>query len=344
MNHVAVDLGSRQSQLCVRSAEGQIQHEVRVSNADLRAALTALPKSRVVLESSSEAFAVADLALAAGHEVNIVPSGLAHNLGVGQRGVKTDKKDAQNLSMASCRMETLPQVHLPSLQGRELRRLLTSRSQLVCARTGMVNSVRGWLRTQLLRPSKGTRPDNFPVRIRVLALSRPEGLPEHIERMLKVVETLNEQLKAADKELDQIAEANPVCQRLMTVPGVGSVTSATFWATLDDATRFKTAHAVESYIGLTPGESSSGETVQRLGITRAGSTRARAVLVQAAWVAWRTRPDDPMVQWARGIAKRRPVQVAVVALARKMVGILFALWRDEATYDPAHDGTKRNQQ
>ena len=342
MNHVAVDLGSRQSQLCVRSAEGQIQQEAKLANADLRAALAALPKSRVVLETSSEAFAVADLALAARHEVNIVPSGLARNLGVGQRGIKTDKKDAQNLSMASCRMETLPQVHLPSMQARELRRLLTSRAQLVAARTSMVNSVRGWLRSQLLRTSRGTRPDNFPERIRELALERPEGLPVHIDRLLKVVETLNAQLKDADKELEELAKGNLTCQRLMTVPGVGPVTSATFWATVDDAKRFKTAHSVESYLGLTPGESSSGQTVQKLGITRAGATRTRATLIQAAWAAWRTRPSDPMVRWARGIAERRPTQVAVVALARKMAGILFALWRDEERYDPAH-GLEKNQ-
>lgn len=340
MKHVAVDLGSRQSQLCIRSAEGEIQQEAKVENASLRKVLGALPKSRVVLETSSEAFAVADLALAAGHDVNIVPSGLARNLGVGQRGVKTDKKDAQNLSMASCRMETLPQVHLPSMQARELRRLLTSRGQLVAARTSMVNSVRGWLRTELLRPSKGTRPDNFPERIRKLALSRPEGLPEHVERLLKVTETLNEQLKAADEELEELTDSHPVCQRLMTVPGVGPVTAATFWATLDDVKRFKTAHAVESYLGLIPGESSSGVTVQRLGITRAGSSRARTALVQAAWAAWRTRPNDPMVRWARAIAQRRPTQVAVVALARKLVGTLFALWRDETKYEPLHG---RNQ-
>jgi len=336
MNHVAADLGSRQSQLCVRSPEGQIQLEGKVTNLDLGQAFAKLPKSRVVLEASAEAFAVADLALAAGHEVNIVPSGLARNLGVGQRGVKTDKKDAQNLSMASCRMETLPQVHLPSRQARELRSLLTSRSQLVTARTAMVNGVRGWLRTQLLTAPKGTRTENFPTRIRELTLARSEGLPEHIERVLKVIETLNEQVAAADKELEQMTNDHPLCQRLMTVPGVGPVTSATFWAALDDVTRFKSAHSVESYLGLTPGENSSGETVRRLGITKAGSASTRAVLVQAAWAAWRSRPDDPMVKWARQIAERRPKGVAIVALARKMVGILFALWRHQTTYDPAH--------
>lgn len=86
MNHVAIDLGSRQSRLCVRSAEGadsaggkgrkrELAEDVR-GDAD--------EPSRF-LETSSEAFAVADLALAGGHEVSIVPSGLARNPGVGQR-------------------------------------------------------------------------------------------------------------------------------------------------------------------------------------------------------------------------------------------------------------------
>jgi transposase len=336
MDHVAVDLGSKQSQVCVRGADGGIQREVRVKNSDLGKALEMVGPSRVVLESCSEAFAVADLAIAAKHEVNIVPAGLARSLGVGQRGVKTDKKDARNLSLASCRMESLPKVHLPSQQARELRALLTSRSELVWTRTALTNNVRGWMRTQLLSSPRGTRTDNFPERIRKAALDRPQGLPIHIERILKVIELLTLQIKDADQELEQLASKDEICQRLMTVPGVGPVTSATFQSTVDEVSRFKTSHGIASYLGLTPGENSSGERKQRTGITRAGSVRMRTALVQAAWSAWRTRPNDPMVQWAKKLAQRRPKQVAIVALARKMAGILFAIWRDASVYDPAN--------
>jgi transposase len=336
MNHVAVDLGSKQSQLCVRGADGVIQREARVKNADLGKALELFGPSRVVMESCSEAFAVADLAITAQHQVNIVPAGLARSLGVGQRGVKTDKKDARNLSLASCRMETLPEVHIPSVSARELRALLTSRSELVWTRTALTNNVRGWMRTQLLNSPRGTRTDNFPERIREAALNRPHGLPIHIDRILKVVELLTEQIKEADQDLEQLASRDEVCQRLMTVPGVGPVTSTTFRSTVDEVGRFSTSHAIASYLGLAPGENSSGEKTQRTGITKAGSTRVRTALMQAAWSAWRTRPNDPMVQWAKKLAQRRPKQVAIVALARKMSGILFAIWRDASEYDPAN--------
>jgi hypothetical protein len=59
------------------------------------------------------------------------------------------------------------------------------------------------------------------------------------------------------------------------------------------------------------------------------------MLIQGAWAAFRTRPNEPMVQWARAIAERRGKYIAIVALARKLAGIMFALWRDGTTYRPA---------
>src|SRR5687767_10948975 len=115
MNHVAVDLSSKQSQFCVRTADGHLTNEAKVPNERLRDFFGGLEKSRIVLEACAEAFAVADWAVEAGHEVRVVPSTLAPSLGVGQRGVKTDKRDAQNLSLASARMAELPNVHLPSV-------------------------------------------------------------------------------------------------------------------------------------------------------------------------------------------------------------------------------------
>jgi transposase len=333
MNHVAVDLGSRKSQLCVRTPDGRVVREVKVRTRDLvdSPLFSSLEKSRVVLEACAEAFKVADAAVVAGHEVCIVPATLAPSLGVGQRGVKTDVRDAQNLSMASCRMEELPSVHLPSWKARDWRSMLTSRAALIATRTMLVNSVKGWARTQLLTiPSGGT--STFPKRIRDAALEQPSGLPEYIERTLKVLDEVNEQIAEADKELAIVSEADAIAQRLMSTPGVGPVTALSFRATVDDVSRFPNAHSLQSYLGLTPGESSSGMKTHRLGITSAGSVKMRTALVQAAWSAYRTRPNDPMVLWARKISERRPKQVAVVALARKMSGILFALWRDGTMY------------
>jgi len=145
---------------------------------------------------------------------------------------------------------------------------------------------------------------------------------------------LTVQIRSATKRLEDIAKKHPVCTKLMSVPGVGAVTAVRFLAALDEATRFSSAHAVQSYVGLTPGEHSSSDKQHRTSITKAGPAPLRRVLIQAAWTAMRTRPNDPMVIWANKLATRKHKFIAVVALARKLTGILFALWRDGTTYQP----------
>jgi len=334
MKHIAIDLGGMESQVCVRDSDGAIQLERKHKTRDLDLFLGGREKSRVIVETSAEAFKVADAALAAGHEVRVVPATLVKSLGVGSRKTKTDVRDAQILSEVSCRID-LPSVHIPSQLSRERRSLCTLRESLVSARTQLVNSVRGYLRTQLIRIPTG-RTETFPDRIRKLLEPRPEGLPTMVDRLLASIATLNQQIVLADRELESIAEADPTCRRLMTVPGVGPVTAVRFVAAVDRIDRFQNAHKVEAYLGLTPGEDSSSTRERRTGITKAGPPRLRWTLTQAAWCLWRTRPQDPNVLWAQNIERKRGPSIAIVALTRKLAGILFAMWRDDSNYNPSH--------
>jgi len=338
MQHVAIDLGGTESQICVRSADGKILQERKVATARLKAYLQRQPASRVILETCSEAFRVADAAIVHGHEVRVVPATLARSLGVGARRIKTDRRDAQVLSEVSCRID-LPSVHVPTDLARERRSMCGMREELVSSRTSLINCVRGWTRTQLLKIRTGDVV-TFPKRVRDAALGTGNGLPEFVGRLLLMIQSLSEQVALADKELEELAEQDPVCQRLMSVPGVGPVTSLRFVAALDDRSRFPTAHAVQGFLGLTPGENSSSKHQQRTGITKAGPAPVRRALVQAAWNLRRLRPLDPIAQWAAQIEQRRGKFIATVAVARKLAGILFALWRDGSTYEPNHESQR----
>jgi transposase len=103
-------------------------------------------------------------------------------------------------------------------------------------------------------------------------------MPQYVERLLSTIETLHAQIADADAELEQLAAQDPICQRLMSVPGIGPVTSMRFVAAIDDVTRFHDAHSVQSFLGLTPGEHSSSNRQQRTGITKAGPAHQYAVL------------------------------------------------------------------
>jgi transposase len=330
MDHVAIDLGSKKSQICVRSSEGEILEEKRWETWELKRYLATRPKSRVIVETCAEAFGIAEAARDLGHEVRVVSATLVRTLGVGARRTKTDQRDARVLSEVSCRVD-LPSVHIPKVESRERKTVCGMRDALVGSRTKVINTVRGWLRSQGRRLGPGSRA-TFTKRARAVC---PE-LPEYLERQLRVIEALTEEINEADKAVEDLAGADETCRRLMTVPGIGPLTAVRFVAAIDDVSRFANAHQVESYLGLVPGESSSSERQQKLSITKAGPPALRWVLVQAAW-ALRTRSKQaaavPLQLWAHRIELRRGKRIATVALARKLAGILYAIWRDGTEYD-----------
>lgn len=340
MEHVAIDLGGRESQVCVRAEDSSVIEERLVANQSLGAYLARRPPSRVILETCAEAFAVADQALSAGHEVRVVPALLVKQLGVGARGVKNDRADARALSLASTRQD-LPSVHVASATARHARSLCTGRETLISARTKLINSVRGWMRTELIRLRRGGT-ETFTRRVREHA-DRERGLPTFVEPLLSAIDALTAQLTSLDQQLEAIAQKNSVCRQLMTAP-IGPVSAVRFVAAIDTVERFDSAHAVEAYLGLTCGEHKSSGRGYRTGITKAGPPGVRRALVQACWVAMRTRPEDPLVIWATRIKERRNGRVAVVAMARKLVGILYAMWRDGSVYDPNFEQKRRQKE
>jgi transposase len=330
MEHVAIDLAGRESQICVRRMDGSILEECRRLTKTLGEYLRKRPFSRVVVETCAEAFAVADQALELGHEVRVVPATLVRSLGVGARRTKNDARDSRILSEVSCRID-LPSVHVPSAISRRRKSICGMREALVGARTSLVNTVRGWLRGAAKGPLRSGAVETFVERVRHRI--GEDDRPRYVERQLETIEMLTRQIVEADAELEVLSHKDEECRRLMTVPGVGPVTALRFVAAVDEIGRFANAHQLESYLGLVPGESSSGDKIRRTSITKAGSPRLRCTLIQAAWGARRSGGVHPMVVWALEIEKRRGRRIAIVALARKMAGILYALLRDGSRYD-----------
>src|SRR5258708_23101553 len=113
MEHCAIDLGGRKSQICIRSSEGQIAWEERCETAALKERFRQWKPMRVVMETCAEAFGLADAALIAGHEVRVVPATLVRTLGVGARQTKTDRRLGEGRGVASWAIE-LPAGDMPS--------------------------------------------------------------------------------------------------------------------------------------------------------------------------------------------------------------------------------------
>lgn len=341
MEHVGIDLGSRRSHLVVMSATGEVLQRRTIDTRELPAWLRSRSASKVAMEACTQSPAIARAAQAAKHEVTVVPGHLVRMLGVGARGIKTDDRDALALARASTRSEQLPSVHLRSEMSRSRRELIAARATFVESRTAISLSIKSWLRGRLIVIKSRANTLAFCEAVRRAALETEDGLPMSIEALLETFEHLTTQIGELDEEISRLAESDAVCARLMTVPGVGPIVSMAFATQIDDIGRFASADELASYLALVPGEATTGGKTVRTGTIKAGPQHLKALLVQAAWVMWRARPNDPAVLWARAVAEKRGSRIAIVALARKIATVLYAVWKHDTPYDPSRAARAR---
>jgi transposase len=142
---------------------------------------------------------------------------------------------------------------------------------------------------------------------------------------------LTTQIADLDQRVDALARERPQARRLMTHPGVGSVTALATEVFLGDPARFADAKAVASYIGMIPSEYSSGPR-QRLGkITKQGNSLLRFLWCEAAIHA--VQRDAALRRFYRRKLQQKGLGKARVAAARKLGIRLWILLRDQIEYD-----------
>ena len=332
MDHIGIDVHKKERQICILAEGGELM-ERRIPTQPRRFAeeLGARPHARILLESATESEWVARCLEGLGHEVVVADPNFAPMYATRHRKVKTDRRDARALAEA-CLLGAYRPAHRLSDAQRHVRARLTVRDTLVRTRTRYISLSRALLRRHGWLVPTGSA-EAFPRR--VLALPLPGRLRSEFAPLLAVMRHLQQQLAYSDERIAAVTQTDERVRRLRSVPNIGPVTAAAFVAALDDAARFRRAHEVEAYLGLVPRELSSGETQRRGRITKAGSSRVRWLLIQAA--VSMLRLHDPRTvwlrEWAGRIAARRGRGIAVVALARRLAGMLFALLRDGTVYE-----------
>ena len=333
MDFIGFDLGKLHSQLCTITADSElVERRIRTDPDSLTQLFRDRAPARILVEASTESEWVARHLEALGHEVIVADPNFAPMYSTRSRRVKTDKRDARTLAEA-CRLGAYRPAHRTSDRQRHVRAQLAVREAMVRTRAKYISLARALLRRDGFRVPSG---DVASFARRLEALQLPAELREEVAPLLALMASLNEQIKRADDELAALVRSDPVVKRLTSAPGVGPVTAACFKATLDTASRFPDAKRVRAYLGLVPSEYSSGERQQRGRIAKVGSKRARYLLVEAAWAILRGRlPAAAALRaWALRIKERRGAKVAAVALARKLAGILYAMWRDGRDFAP----------
>jgi len=254
------------------------------------------------------------------------------------RRVKTDRIDVLALLRALIAIDrgerhVCAVVRVPSVEEEDARRSHRERQRLVRERTGHINRIKGLLFAQGIR---GIEPKLRRTRIDFAALKTAEGhpLPDRLRRELEreyarhdLIET---QLREVEKERDTADAQDPVVERkrqmLVALQGVGG-TSAAILAREVFARSFASRRQLGSYLGLTPSAYDSGSMTRCQGISKAGNSWARRILIEVAWLWQKHQPASPLSHWyiqkTTGQSSRIR-RIMLIALARKLA---ISLWR-----------------
>ena len=186
-------------------------------------------------------------------------------------------------------------------------------------------SIRGILRGYGLKVGEVSR-GRFEARIRELTAGHAI-LETVIGAMLAARMALWNEFTRLHREMLKIARADRVCRRLMSAPGVGALVALTYRSAVDDPSRFGKSGTIGAYFGLTPKKYQSGETDRDGGVSKVGDSMVRAALFEAAHIMLtRAVRFSSLKRWALGVAQRRGMKRAKVALARKLGVVLHRMW------------------
>jgi transposase len=268
--------------------------------------------------------------------------------------VKTDRRDADQLARLF-RAGELTGIYVPDPQDEAVRDLIRARYQVQKQQHRARQQLKMFLLRQNLRYA-GTKPWT-PKHLRFLATVKlPFAEQQFVfQEMVNVISDAGQRLERYEKEIASVVEGwrwAPVVQALMSLRGVALLTGATLVAELGDLERFATAPQLMSYLGLCPGEHTSGETRQQGGITKMGNGIARKAMIEAAWnnrtparisrtvlarqeglpkavteAAWNAQMRlHQRYQHLTGVGRKKS-QVAAAALGRELSGFVWAIGR-----------------
>ena len=335
MQHfVGLDISVKETTICVLDAEGHTVHRAAVEShpQEIIDYLRGLGCGfgRIGLEAGPLSSWLYAGLVEAGMPVICVETRHLHAV-LKARINKTDRNDAHGIAQMM-RVGLFKPVHVKTPASQQRRLLLTSRKLLQRKIYDIENDLRGSLRNFGLKVGT-VGAAGFEGRVREL-VSDHAFVAGVVIPLLEARAALRTQQAKLHKMLLDLVRRDPVCRRLMTAPGVGPIVALTFRACVDNPSRFSRSKSVGAHYGLTPRLYQSGETARSGRISRCGDAMLRTALYEAALVLLTGRRDQwsTLKAWGVRVARRRGMQKAIVAVARKLAIVLHRMWRDETDF------------
>lgn len=332
-----LDLGDKNSHLCICAADGEVLERATVSTTTpaLARRFQNCAPMRIALETGTHSPWVSRLLSQWGHEVWVANPRKVRLIANSRR--KNDRLDAQSLAdLLSVRSRLLYPIQHISAQAQTDRAMLQARDALVRARTSLISHARG-----LVKSSGGRLPSCSAESFATKAKSAvPDSLAPALLPMLEQIAGMSRLIRAYDKQVMELLRTSyPQAAELRRqISGVGPITALAYVLALGDPRRFAKSRQVGAYFGLAPALRDSSQCTPQLGISKEGNPYVRRLLVQCAqYILGPFGQDSDLRRFGQHIAgsggkgaKKR----AIIAVARKLSVVMHRLLVTKQAYQP----------
>ena len=333
---LGIDIGKNKFHLHGVNQAGKIVFKKAMTRAKLYEFMANLKPCLVGMEACGGAHHLARLFKERGHDVRLMA---IQHVKPYVKAYKNDFNDAAGICEAVAR----PHMHFVSIKTvaqQDILALHNDRSRLVEERTALANEMRGTLLEQGMTIPQGIH-KIIPL---VADLLDPEC--EDITSMLKrLLQRMSDDfkhktllIKECDDDLNALSKSNLQVQQLMTIPGIGTITSTAIVGKVGDVTVFKNGRQLAAWIGLVPNQYTTGGKVQLGRISKRGDRYLRSLLVHGArsvLVALKRKREEnlsSLLKWLKNVAERRGHNKGIVAFANKMARMIWALLANKTEY------------
>lgn len=322
---VGLDLGKSTFHAVATDEGGAVVLRKRLSRSQLLEFFRRLPPALVGMEACCGAHWLARELVRIGHDARLIPAQYVRPYVKSQ---KNDTIDAEAVAEAVSRpgMRFVP---IKTPEQLDLQALHRVRERLVARRTSIVNQIRGFLLDRGIAMPLGVAP---------LRRRLPEILARSDERLSSRIRALlsslwgeccqvDGRIDGIDDEIVQLAADDEACRRLMEVPGIGPIVATALVAAIANGAAFRRSRDLSAWLGLVPKQASTGGKSKLLSITKRGNSYLRWLFVQGAHTVSRNlkRERHRFGPWLDALERRASKNIAVVALANKLVRIAWAI-------------------
>jgi len=320
-----IDIGKKVFHVVALDQSGVPIQRAKFSRETFLRFFAEAPASLIGMEACQGSQWLARKLVEHGHDARIIPARFVKPY---VKSNKTDTVDAEAIAEAVTR-PTMRFVQLRSEEQVDLQALHRIRDRLIRNRTGLMNQARAFCFEYGLAMRKGAGGFHADIRRNLGDLDNDltPVMRKLLSDLLEDLAQLECRIAKLSREIEAIADRDETVRRLLTIPGIGPLGATAIVAAAGDGRQFRKARDMAAWLGLVPAERSSGGKQTLLGISKRGNGYVRRLVIHGARSCFLhlDREAHALGQWLSRLEARTHRNKAVVALANKIVRIVWAI-------------------